>query len=787
MSVSDPAEAERLKSLGYTLHHVRPFPFERGEKKGAAENEHLTAEGWTVRHNGVFKRGQPTVSEYTKLVQYECTVDGQKTVLPEPEALKLDCPKKRIVKYEPKKGRDALPGERMGIFPYILKKIFDKRVPVKALFVELSKLEEYMEKNHLETVTHAGTTYTANELQFQIAKVDAYQKALKVLANTFYGESGNFRSSVYNILVAAGITCDGQYNIKLVADMLRSRGFRIKYGDTDSVYVTCPKTVFADAAAKYEARCAEITGADTANSDLKSKLLQAKIDFWTEKVQITMRIMNEMKEYIADYLLADNKTLFLKMAYEEVGYPTVFTGKKKYFMTPHIDTINFYPEKYFIRGIDIIKQGQSDIAKQLGHEFIAESMSPENELELIDIARAKIRKYHEMDKPISMFVLTAKYNPTKQNVPVQTFVRRMRTIQALYSPDGPTPNPTLYALYEPPEPGDKFKYVVTKKDIEFKLNGSRVDKKKGDCMEYSRVFEYFQSTNTKMMIDISYYMNQSIIGLFSRFIAYHPSFQPPAGKYDTADKVQYREMDEYCVKQASKYLERLSDEITGTVKMDVGAISREYRRQNKAIDQLIEADLVAKSLDPGVIRRVRSVPETDNRVKYMIETVRDEAVKFAAENCQLDLPQSNAEEWIVCFAPHRRRAQYNYYDSRIEVVIREMFTLFAHTLKFVDEYDIKYARMIEEARLHGSITDDMIVRTNYMSDEQLTLLRRVADCELTLKTLYMLRHRFEYTDTGYRAIRNMRNGILHDPKIDVKSASKQDAKTSEIIEPYVYG
>jgi DNA polymerase elongation subunit (family B) len=46
--------AEELMREGYNLHHVKPFEFERGAKKGGAGNQRLTTEGWMVRHNGVF-------------------------------------------------------------------------------------------------------------------------------------------------------------------------------------------------------------------------------------------------------------------------------------------------------------------------------------------------------------------------------------------------------------------------------------------------------------------------------------------------------------------------------------------------------------------------------------------------------------------------------------------------------------------------------------------------------------------------------------------------------------
>jgi DNA polymerase elongation subunit (family B) len=84
----------------------------------------------------------------------------------------------------------------MGIFPYIVKKLFDKRVPVKAEFVRLHKLIEQMDLAKVKemTIVVNGIEQTVHykDIKFNLNKVESKQKALKVLANTFYGESGNY-------------------------------------------------------------------------------------------------------------------------------------------------------------------------------------------------------------------------------------------------------------------------------------------------------------------------------------------------------------------------------------------------------------------------------------------------------------------------------------------------------------------------------------------------------------------------------------------------------------------
>ncbi|PKK43650.1 DNA/RNA polymerase, partial [Rhizophagus irregularis] len=69
------------------------------------------------------------------------------------------------------------------------------------------------------------------------ACLDAKQLALKVYMNTFYGEAGNSGSPFFLRELAGGVTSAGQKNIKLIADFVKNKGFGIKYGDTDSLYL----------------------------------------------------------------------------------------------------------------------------------------------------------------------------------------------------------------------------------------------------------------------------------------------------------------------------------------------------------------------------------------------------------------------------------------------------------------------------------------------------------------------------------------------------------------------
>jgi DNA polymerase elongation subunit (family B) len=191
MSVTNAATAQKLIESGYNLHYVPPISCERGAKKHADGNAKFDVSGWFVRH--------------------------EQTTIP----------------------TAPLPGQRMGIAASTVKKLFDKRVPVKQEWCRLDKIIESMEINGQHKAVHkingVEREYTIDEVKFYYNKVNGTQKSIKLLANTTYGVLGQFRSSLYSLLVAASITYSGRESVKAVAAFVEAKGFAVKYGDTDSL------------------------------------------------------------------------------------------------------------------------------------------------------------------------------------------------------------------------------------------------------------------------------------------------------------------------------------------------------------------------------------------------------------------------------------------------------------------------------------------------------------------------------------------------------------------------
>ncbi|CAG8663201.1 564_t:CDS:2, partial [Cetraspora pellucida] len=184
-----------------------------------------------------------------------------------------------------------------------------------------------------------------DSIYFDYSYLDSKQKALKVYMNSFYDETSNSLSPFYIRQLAGGVTSVEQYNIKLVAEYVKKKDFEIKYSNTDSLYLKSPNNYYKECDLTYN------NGKDTIS----------KLEYWTEMVEITMKVMERLCNEVNSFLKLKSRSVYLKMAYEEILFPVCFTGKKKYFGIAHKKAVNFKPDELFIKGIDTIKQ---DVLKE---------------------------------------------------------------------------------------------------------------------------------------------------------------------------------------------------------------------------------------------------------------------------------------------------------------------------------------------------------------------------------------------------------------------------------------
>ena len=497
----------------------------------------------------------------------------------------------------------------------------DNKRKIKIIKERLTIFNNLLE---LDTEENGGESFIKNiysyydNAVFECTCANVKQNAVKIYMNTFYGEAGNSISPFFLLELAGGVTSSGQYNIKLVAKFVQELGFHIKYGDTDSLYLVPPSYYFKECDADYvNALILLRDGNNKSNRDTITE------NYWTAMVKITMRVMNNLKTEVNQYLYEDNGSPYLKMAYEEVLYPVVFTGKKKYYGIAHENEINFHPNHLFIRGIDIIKQGQSGLAKIIGNKIMWESMSISNR-KTVRMIVEDILKDAVLNKSqwtFEDFIKCDAWRPNKMNISVHIFMKRMKIHSDIETAEmkkkSQLGKATTAPLYEIPEAGDRFNYVIVKKDAVsdmFDIHGRKIAIKKGDRMEFVPVAKHFN-----LPIDIAFYMINYVAGVCARFINYDNEFS----QEDTSDEVSQKSAKQYL----ENFIKRL-DNIDPTVIRQRGnlykkAFSSVIKKSKEGLSPLIANMFHGKFINYELLAM-----NTDGDVARFYETINNNIYKY---------------------------------------------------------------------------------------------------------------------------------------------------------------
>ena len=497
------AQANRLRSMGYKLHKIE-FPY-------GPEGHKRTIMGYSIRHT------------------YN------------PDDVKSD---------------PALSG--FGIFPTILHKIFKDRIEVKKQMKDAAKIIERTEKEveHLSAditnATKIAEIYSSpeyREVKFKFAYYQSIQLALKVFMNTFYGESGNQMSPMFMLELAGGITTAGQYNIKLVIETVKSLGGDVAYGDTDSAYVSCPDHIYRDIDALYYG----------------GKM--TKKDYWTSTVEKTFVEIEKIKQKVNSVICADNGTNFLKTAYEEVLYPVALLAKKKYFGIAHEGIVNFKPTTLFNKGLDMKKRGMPDILKKVCGDIMWESVDIDQLKSLRNIVQDTIAIIYNTKWPLHSFVCTKSYKPKKQNVGVNTFVRRMKEENDIII-----------------RPVERFEFVYVKKyPYKFDIAGRTTRLQQGDRMELVDIAE-----KKGLEIDMDIYMSSIMVGQLARLIAYHHDFDVENEIKVTHDDHDVDDNDRHVMDAAKHHITELCSRHTIEHPNPYRVYQKLYKTANKCFDEKLK-------------------------------------------------------------------------------------------------------------------------------------------------------------------------------------------------------
>ncbi len=126
-----------------------------------------------------------------------------------PDTLNCSCCQNSSQNKVPGEGDSWFCTKRRGFIPTVIDEVIKRRMRVK------------------EILKAAGEDKTLN----------ARQMALKTVANSMYGYFGFFGARWYNIECAKAITAFGRNHIQKVIEQAKSNGFRVIYGDTDSIFL----------------------------------------------------------------------------------------------------------------------------------------------------------------------------------------------------------------------------------------------------------------------------------------------------------------------------------------------------------------------------------------------------------------------------------------------------------------------------------------------------------------------------------------------------------------------
>ena len=469
-----------------------------------------------------------------------------------------------------------------GIYPAILKELFDARKDMKVGLHHWESQKEKMEGMSAEEFKLPENCAKYENIDFQFNVIDSKQKALKVFMNTFYGETGNKSSPFFLLELAGGITSKGQMNVKSAHRLVTEYGCTTQYGDTDSIYLGMPHEKFLEIDRKY----------------YSGKM--PKLDYWEGLVNITFKEIKPVQDMVNEWFFKDNGTRFLKMAYEEALFPVAFLAKKKYYGIPHISTPNFNFKHMFVRGLEVKKRGVSQFLRDICNGIMNKSVSPENTDSLMELVHTTIRTIYKSEYKFSDFVMTDVYKPNKQNVKVQTFASRMsdRGIKV--------------------KPWDRFNYVIVEKNpYLYDHRGRKTALQVGDKMEYPATAQ-----ELGMKIDLDYYMKGSINGQLARLVIYHPLFHVEPDD-DSTDASEVAEKKIYG--KAGKYI----DDYCKSYYTNYQSKGKIYQKVFKIANNVVNTKLKEVVDHEGIVDLIGSSCDLEKLESWICEKAEKIAIKDA--------------------------------------------------------------------------------------------------------------------------------------------------------------
>jgi hypothetical protein len=308
-----------------------------------------------------------------------------------------------------------------------------------------------------------------------------------------------------------------------------------------------------------------------------------------------------------------------------------------------------------------------------------------------------------------------------------------------------------------------------------------------------------------MEIDLNYYVKNAIVGIFARFIAYHPQFQPPEGMYNPADKEQYKQMDKHCVDAASKYLEELCDSITGHDPTAVTLRGREYRKVYNRTEKLVQTDLAKRYGGAAEMLYDVDVHDSadDNRARStrIIEQIRERAKAQIAES---ESGASYSDAYLrkmaeLGYTPFRLKRIFTtdksaglvkklmeVYKSRENAVVASLVASLGSTSRIIYSYEQRFIQLIDELRSEGIAepTPEQIERVNTLDEDSQTNIQKITELSNELSAIMLLQERLKGLVGKIESERMKTIGEPLDPKVNARDIALKESKEGAIIDPY---
>lgn len=312
-----------------------------------------------------------------------------------------------------------------GIIPIIETGYFDARVVIKK---QLS-------------------TFKETDVDYKI--IDARQNAIKTIMNTIYGLLNTKTFVLKNEGLASNVTLMGRHIILCVKyfciDIL---DLLVVYLDTDSNYLAFKPEVFREQKLAYKSGLMTFREYE-----------EYKIRYTYEKMAIYINIINEYLKYLT-------KSVHIRMAVEEILYPSYFKAKKNYICKKHYHgkfntdfKVNGY--NYAVKGGNQFKRDGIPILQEFIKEYIINIFTHCDRKDTVaTIMREQIVKYNQRKyepEELEKFAKVEKFNQMAKNVSIHSFINRCRAEREQAKLIG---NIGLYEAIPNIENSDKFKTIV---------------------------------------------------------------------------------------------------------------------------------------------------------------------------------------------------------------------------------------------------------------------------------------------------------------------------------------